>query len=254
MTEPTILLLLLGLGMITGFIGTNSGGSVFITVPIMMALGIPAPSAIANSRIASIGTMMAGIWQFHKAGKVDYRLAINVSFFAIIGAVIGAHLMLRIPITILEKIIGVILLIFVALSLFSHKIKFIQTDYPISMGRKIIAYVSFLFAGAIGGFFGAQSKLATFIFQIFFNKSIAESLATRKVSGLAIMITASIIYGVHGIINWSFSMALMLGTLIGSYFGTAFALKKGERWMNVIFHTAVILIALLLLTSNFIAH
>ncbi|WP_256534834.1 TSUP family transporter [Pseudomonas sp. 35 E 8] len=63
------------LGVITGFIGTNTGGSVFLTVPVMIWLGIPPQSSIATARLASVGTMFAGLRHFHNSGKVDYRLA-----------------------------------------------------------------------------------------------------------------------------------------------------------------------------------
>ncbi|MCC8398777.1 MAG: TSUP family transporter, partial [Rickettsia endosymbiont of Labidopullus appendiculatus] len=75
MSHDSIVFLLFILGLITGFIGTNTGGSVLVTVPIMIWLGISPQSAIASARVASIGTMVAGLRQFYKNGKVDFYLA-----------------------------------------------------------------------------------------------------------------------------------------------------------------------------------
>jgi len=52
---------LIFLGIITGFVGTNTGGSVFLTVPVMIWLGIAPQSSIATARLASVGTMVAGL-------------------------------------------------------------------------------------------------------------------------------------------------------------------------------------------------
>ena len=84
------------LGVITGFIGTNTGGSVFLTVPVMIWLGIPPQSSIATARLASVGTMFAGLRHFHNSGKVDYRLAAPAAALGLAGALIGASLLVQI--------------------------------------------------------------------------------------------------------------------------------------------------------------
>ncbi len=82
------------LGIITGFVGTNTGGSVFLTVPVMIWLGIAPQSSIATARLASVGTMVAGLRHFHQQGKVDYALAIPAAVLGLAGALGGASLLL----------------------------------------------------------------------------------------------------------------------------------------------------------------
>lgn len=105
------------LGVITGFIGTNTGGSVFLTVPVMIWLGIPPQSSIATARLASVGTMFAGLRHFHNSGKVDYRLAAPAAALGLAGALFGASLLVQIDPALLHKIIGGLTLLLVALSL-----------------------------------------------------------------------------------------------------------------------------------------
>lgn len=235
-----VLLLLFLLGLVTGFIGTNTGGSVLINVPVMVWLGISPPSAIASSRLASMGTMLGGLRYFHKNKKIDYRLAIFVSFFGIIGALIGAHVLFIVPEIVLKKIMGILILALLGISLFKIKTFSFQPHFRhISLMRKWLGCILFLFVGGIGGFFGCQAKLSTFIFQLVFNKTISESAGTRKVSGLAISIASLLIYGIHGIIDWKFGIALMAGTLIGSSCGAYYGLKKGDAWMQNFFNVVV---------------
>lgn len=248
MSHYFILLLLTLLGLVTGFIGTNTGGSVLITVPIMVSLGISPQAAIASSRLASVGTMLGGLRQFHKNKKIDYKLAVPASIFGIMGALIGAHILLIVPEAILKKIIGVLIIALLLLSLVKAKSNVIKNyATELSAKRKWTGYLLFVIVGAVGGFFGCQSKLATFIFQLIFRKSISESVGTRKVSGLVVVITSLFIYGVHGIINWSFGLALILGTLIGSTFGASYGLKKGDQWMQNLFSIIVAALGLAML-------
>ena len=155
------------LGVITGFIGTNTGGSVFLTVPVMIWLGIPPQSSIATARLASVGTMFAGLRHFHNSGKVDYRLAAPAAALGLAGALIGASLLVQIDPALLHKIIGGLTLLLVALSLIRkpHSPK----ATPSSL-RRFCGYVLFVPVGMIGGLFGGQAKLSTYLYIIFLKK------------------------------------------------------------------------------------
>jgi hypothetical protein len=99
----------------------------------------------------------------------------------------------------------------------------------------------------IGGLFGGQAKLSTYLFIIFFRKTISESVGTRKVGGLVLSVGSLIIFGVSGIINWQYGFCLVIGTLLGANAGAKFALKKGDQWMESVFNIVVIALALRML-------
>ncbi|MBN2975968.1 TSUP family transporter [Pseudomonas lactucae] len=105
------------LGIVTGFVGTNTGGSVFLTVPVMIGLGIAPQSAVATARLASLGTMLAGLRHFHQYGKIDYAAAFPAALLGLLGALAGASLLIEIDPLLLHKIIGALTLLLVLLSL-----------------------------------------------------------------------------------------------------------------------------------------
>ncbi len=102
----------------------------------------------------------------------------------------------------------------------------------------------------IGGFYGGQGLITTYLFIIFFNKTISESAGTRKVSALASTIAPCIIYGFHGFIDWAVVGALMSGTMLGATLGAQYALKKGDAWIEKVFLFASILLAIKLLLTD----
>ncbi|ROM89065.1 sulfite exporter TauE/SafE family protein [Pseudomonas brassicacearum] len=232
------------LGVITGFVGTNTGGSVFLTVPVMIWLGIPPQSSIATARLASVGTMVAGLRHFHNKGKVDYVVAIPAAALGLLGALVGASLLLQIDPSLLHRIIGLLTLLLVALSLTK---KPSSPDTTPSMARRLLGYILFIPIGMIGGLFGGQAKLSTYLYIIFFKKTISESVGTRKVGGLVLSIGSLMIFGVSGIINWQYGCCLIIGTLLGANAGSKFALKKGDEWMETVFNIVVIGLALKML-------
>ncbi|MFT4266728.1 MAG: sulfite exporter TauE/SafE family protein [Xenophilus sp.] len=229
------------LGLVTGFIGTNTGGSAFLTVPVMIWLGISPLSSIASARVASVGTMLAGLREFHRQGKIDYKLAAPAAFFGLLGSILGASLLLKIDSSILHKVIGAITLLMIVLSLIKRPL---PSGDSISRKRKIFGYFSFVGIGALGGFFGGQAKLATYVFILVFNKTVSESVGTRKISGLFISLASLVVYGVGNIINWHFGLSLVVGTLIGSTLGARYALKKGDAWMERLLNGVVVVLAL----------
>lgn len=221
--------LLFFLGLIAGFIGTNTGGSSLVTIPVLLSLGISPQSAVATARFSTVGTMVAGLTQFHKAGKVDYQLALPTCFFAVAGSLTGAQLLLIVPTALLQQCIGVLTLVFTLLSFIK---KNQEPEKALSVQIKAVGYSLFFFTGLVGGFFGGQALLATYVFVLVFNKTLSESIGTRKITGLAIAIPALLFYGFHDIIEWQLAFFLIGGTLLGSYFGARYALKKGDVWLK----------------------
>lgn len=232
------------LGIITGFIGTNTGGSAFLTVPVMIFLGIQPQSAIATARVASIGTMLAGLRQFHRHGKIDYKLALPTAGFSLVGSLAGATILVYLNTNIVHKMIGFITLFMVILTLIK---KPKLTVCPPSKLKRLFSYFLFMLTGMIGGLFGGQAKLSTYIFILIYNKTVSESVGTRKVSGLIASIGALFIYGFHQIVNWGFGFTLVCGTAIGSTMGAKYALRKGDLWMERLLNLVVILLALRLI-------
>ena len=235
---------LFALGILTGFVGTNTGGSAFLTVPIMIWLGIAPQSAIASARIASVGTMVAGLRQFHRQGKVDYKLAAPAAILGLLGSLGGAARLLRVDASILHKAIGALTLMMVILSVVKRPL---PSGASISKWRAAFGYGLFTIIGMVGGFFGGQAKLATYVFILVFNKSVSESVGTRKISGLVISLGSLAVYGFSDIIDWRSALSLVAGTIIGSSAGARYALKKGDEWMEKLLNVIVIALALRLL-------
>lgn len=227
------------LGAVLGFIGTTTGGSALILIPVMVSFGIPAHAAIAQARFATLGTMISGLRLYHKEKKVDYALAFISSIFGISGAILGSLTLIDLPESDVKMMMGFLTIGCVVLTFFKRS-KVIPTE--LNLVRRWIGYSLFFIVGYIGGFFGAQALLATYVLLFVFNKSMTESIGTRKVVGIMISLTSLVVYGFNDLIDWKQSGVLLSGTLLGGTFGSAYALRKGDEWAEKLFNIAVILL------------
>ena len=236
------------LGLVTSFVGTNTGGSSLVTIPAMIAFGLPPQVAIACARVTSIGTLIAGLRAFHQKKKVDYKIAFPAAIVSLIGASFGAVIMTHFTAIHLNRTVGILTICLMSLSYFFKQNK--SKPKSASHFKKIVGYSLFFFASMIGGFYGGQGLITTYLFVLFFNKTISESAGTRKVSALASTIAPCIIYGFHHFIDWPIVVALMSGTMLGATAGAHYALKKGDGWIEKLLMSVGILLAIKLLLTD----
>ena len=108
------------LGVVASFIGTNVGGSALTIIPVFILLGLPPQMAIATSKAASLGTMISGLYKFNIGKKIDFRVGWISAIFALVGTLVGANILVLIPNDVLEKMVGVLLLVLLILVFMRH--------------------------------------------------------------------------------------------------------------------------------------
>ena len=234
-------------GIIAGFIGVNVGSGALITIPLMMSLGLSPVEAIASSRMGALSGSISGWYKFHKAKKIEYKLATIFAIIAVVGAVIGTQVLLRIPEAILERIVGFIILAILIFFIFNKGLGTIKKHKSSKLKRRI-GYVSFVFLGFWGGFFGAATgTMAAYVLITLFGQTFLEAAGTRKVSAFFIAVVALIIYALSGVVNWWFGLISFFSAGIGAYIGAGFGIKKGDKWVRILFIIVVCLSAVKLL-------
>ena len=117
------LLALFGVGLLVGFAAglIGIGGGVFI-VPFLyffynhpdwagfvMRDDLHVTVAHATSLFVIVPTALGGMWQYHKAKLIEWRVAFPVGFASILGGVLGARLAIILPGEVLKFAFGVFL-------------------------------------------------------------------------------------------------------------------------------------------------
>jgi len=120
--STSMLLILIGIGILTGFMAGMLGiGGAIIMIPAMVFfLGFSQHTAQGTSlavMLPPIGLIAA--YNYYKAGEVNFKFAIILAIFFIVGSYFGSKVALTIPQPILKKIFGVLLLLVAVKMLFS---------------------------------------------------------------------------------------------------------------------------------------
>ena len=114
-------ILLIGAGLMVGFINTLAGGGSIVSLSILMALGLPPTLANGTNRIAIFIQTLTATSSFRQQKVLDTKKAFHMAVPATIGSVIGAFIAVDINEDLFEKAIGVIMLIMLVFIFYNPK-------------------------------------------------------------------------------------------------------------------------------------
>lgn len=102
----------IAIGIVAGIVsGTGMGGGTILIFLLTFMLGIEQHIAQATNLIFFIPTAIVAIIVNLKNKNIDIKLAILISVFGILGAIIGANISIHIDVGILRKCFGIFLAI-----------------------------------------------------------------------------------------------------------------------------------------------
>ncbi len=100
------------IGIVAGIVsGTGMGGGTILIFLLTFMMGVEQHIAQATNLIFFIPTAIVAILVNLKNKNIDIKLAIIISVFGILGAIIGANISIHIDVGILKKCFGAFLVI-----------------------------------------------------------------------------------------------------------------------------------------------
>jgi len=120
--STTMLLILIGIGIVTGIMAgmLGIGGAIIMIPALVYLMGFSQQTAQGTSlavMLPPIGIIAA--YNYYKAGHVNFKFALILAAFFLVGSYFGSKFALTIPQTVLKKIFGVLLLLVAAKMLLS---------------------------------------------------------------------------------------------------------------------------------------
>lgn len=231
------LILIFICGILVGFVNTIAGSGSFLTLPLLIEAGMPAPVANGSNRVSILLQTITGLLTFRKEKMLDFHNAFLLSITVIPGAVGGAIIAADIPKEIMEKAIGFIMIAFLLISLLapSKILKDLQLNQSIRL--KLGHYIIFFFIGIYGGFI--QAGVGIFML---FGLVLGPGYDLVRANAIKLFLTciftpfALIVYIYNDMIDWKPAIILAGGSMIGAWVGARFAVKKGSaaiRWLLI---------------------
>jgi uncharacterized protein len=245
MLETNSIIIISLISFMASWFGSLAGGGGLLILPAMLAFGLPVPIALGTRRFSTVGTMISGLIQFHRWGKVDYRLSASLVVFTLSGAAIGYLIVDSVNELILKRTIGFFI---IALSIFLF---FENADNVKAIKGRLYRYrhiigppgviLSSAFAIVVGG---GGGMIMTYLLIIVYGRTILEASGNRKLPLLAsnILSTALFMYG--GYVYYPLAACMLLANLLGGWFGSRFFLQRGDKKVKIFFFAVVMLLGI----------
>ncbi|MFC2154491.1 sulfite exporter TauE/SafE family protein [Candidatus Altiarchaeota archaeon] len=234
-----------------GLANALAGGGSFITIPLLIFAGLPAASAIGTNRVALVFMTATSTFRFHREKKLDVKKIALLSIPALIGAVLGAKLVLAIPEATLRTIIA--LLLFVNIPIIFSKDRIMSKVQSIISNPRYLEIGGILvlfFLGVYNGFFGAGVGfflISTFL--LFYRQELVNALASRSLVAFISSITAALVFISERAVDYSLLIPLTLGFMAGAWIGAGLAVKKGDKFVKIVLLIVIIISTLKLLVG-----
>ncbi|GAA5647173.1 MULTISPECIES: TSUP family transporter [Vibrio] len=229
-----------------GFIDAMAGGGGLLTLPALLAAGIPPTQALATNKLQSSFGSFSASWYFVRNGIVSLkqmRLAIACTF---VGSAVGAEAVQYIDASVLTSLIPLLLL---AISLYF----LLAPQTRASGGEPKLPQALFAFSvgGGVGfydGFFGpGTGSIFTVCFVVIAHCSLVEATARTKVLNFTSNIAALLFFIMAGLPIWELGLVMAVGGFIGARLGAKVVVSKGQKWIRPLVITMSMLMAAKLL-------
>ena len=140
-----IYIAMFGVAFVAGFVDAIAGGGGLITIPMLMAVGLPPHAALATNKFQALcGTAMAS-WHFARSGILDFRRVIIPSLWVFVCSGLGSLAVLSISPEYLRAVIPFLLIAIFLYVLFRQKLGESVRDEKLKLFK-----FSFIFVDDVG--------------------------------------------------------------------------------------------------------
>lgn len=233
MIDPSTIIIATGAGILGGAMNALAGGGTFATLPVLIALGLPANIANATSNVALLPGAGTSAWAYrHELGPVagiSVRLLAALTFcFGLVGSL----LLVLTPTETFDIIIPWLLLFAFAVMVFGKR----AADWlhaRVTIGRPTLLAVQALL-GVYGGYFGGGVGLiTTALYGLLANIRPRELFAIRTTMlGVANLAAAFVFIG-FAMVWWWACLPMLAGSIVGGWLGAVIGKRLSHRAVRV---------------------
>lgn len=247
-------LLLLGAGVIAGVLNVIAGGGSFLTLPILMFLGLPPGVANGTNRVGILLQNVAAVGTFQRQGVLDWRSVLWAAIPSIPGAALGVWLALIVSDQAFKRILA-FLMVSISLWTLWSKGPRSETGDPEgsqtpSTGRMVAVGIAFFLIGIYGGFVQAGVGFLILAATTAAGLDLVRGNAVKVLTVLCFTAMSLALFALNGRVDWMMGLVLAAGTTIGGIAGARLTVLKGHRWVRGVVTVTMVLFALKLWFSG----
>jgi uncharacterized protein len=236
-----VLLLCLAAGF-AGWIDAVSGGGGLVQLPALLILlpGASPAQILATNKISSVCGTSAAAGTFYRRVRPDLRTALPMAGIAFVGAALGALCASLLPSDVFRPIV-LVLLVAVATYVLRHpdagKVQALRWD---GHRHHVAAGLGGLGIGFYDGIFGPGTGAFLVILLVgLLGYSFIQASAKARIVNLATNLGALVVFIPQGAPLWRLGLLMGACNVAGGWLGAHTAIRKGSRFVRVVFLVVV---------------
>ncbi len=246
--DPGTALLLALAGLLAGFIDSIVGGGGVITLPALLAAGVPPHLALGTNKVAGTAASSTAALQYARAGLLKPRLAWSAFPVAVLAAVLGAVTVLQVDERVVVGLVAVVMVALVGYVLLRPRFGVEDRFRGLTAGSLAATALLALGVGFYDGFLGpGTGNFLLFGLVAIHGFSFLDAAAHGRLLNFGSNVGALAFFALTDNVSWGLGLLLGAATMTGAYVGSRAGIKHGARWIRPLFVTvaAVLLVRLL---------
>ncbi len=225
------------------------GGAGLLQLPALIFLGLPFAVALATHKIASVALGVGATIRHLREGGLQRRFALFILASGVPGVLLGASVILQVPGRYAEIALGLLTLGLGIYSIAKGQMGLVEQARN-RTGLGLLGGGLGLFAiGVLNGSLTSGTGLFVTLWLVrWFGADYRQAVAyTLVLVGIVWNGSGALALGILGEVRWDWLPALLLGSLLGGFFGAHLAILKGNRWIKRVFETVTLMVGLKLI-------
>ncbi len=208
--------------------GMAGGGGGFVLSPYWLIAGMTPAQGAATGAFMATGMSISSVAAFRKTDHFpkNRKLLYILSATTLVGSILGAIIVPKIDIQAFKYMLAIITIAALPLLFVKPNLKHRLSKHG-NIGLLLAIFL--LIVGSIITS-SAFSILFALTLMAFFNMSVLQMTALRRLVGAVQSVVLFVAFTVQGFLIWQHALAGFIGGSIGSYIGTKYAIKKGETF------------------------
>jgi uncharacterized protein len=238
------ILLLAGGGFLAGAVNAVAGGGSLISFPALLAVGHPAVTANVTNAVAVVPGYLGGTIGYRRELEGQMRRAVALAVSSVMGAVVGAVLLLISSEQLFKAIVPFLVLFSAALLAAQPWLsRFARGGQDAGREHGVRLHAMNFAAAVYGGYFGAGLGIMLLaLLAISTDDELQRLNALKGLLSLVIGLVAATYFALFGPVVWGAAAIMAATSLVGGQAGVVLARRLDDavlRWVVVVFGVGV---------------
>jgi len=232
------IVLLIGSGVLVGFINTLAGGGTIISLSVFMLLGLPPVMANGTHRIAATFQTLTSSVTFFRKRVLDVRQGLVLSIPVVAGSMLGAFVAVEINEALFKRVVAVVMLGMLFFILFKPQLWLQGRETDATTKIRWWHHLLFFLIGIYGGFIHVGVGYFLIIAAVLgLGLDLVRSNAMKVFVVFIYTPLTLMVFGWKGQVDWGFGLVHAIGNVVGAWLAARYAVEWGAgfvRWVIVI--------------------